>query len=153
MSRIRPVKWLLVFTGVVSTGLGLVGIFVPLLPTTPFLLLAAACFVRSSERLYGWLLSHKWFGAYIRSYREHRAITIKTKILSISLLWATIGYSSVVFVDSWIIRGPLLVIAAGVTIHLLRLKTLSPSVPEERSSVKPSEDLPERERHSVPNPE
>jgi uncharacterized protein len=65
-------RWLLIVVGLGSVGIGTVGIFVPLLPTTPFYLLAAACFFRSSDRLYRWLIGNKWCGPYIRNYREHR---------------------------------------------------------------------------------
>jgi uncharacterized protein len=114
----------LMTVGVIALILGAVGIFVPLLPTTPFLLLAAACFVRSSDRLYNWLIHHRWFGTYIRNYREHRAIPLSTKILAITLLWSTISYTGLVVIDAWIIRGLLLAIAVGVTLHLLKLKTM-----------------------------
>ncbi len=105
----------------------MLGIFLPLLPTTPFLLLAAACFVRSSPRLHDWLLEHPWFGDYIRHYREHRAITLQAKILSITLLWSVIALSAVAM-SSWWIRGFLGVVACGVTAHLLHLKTLTPEM-------------------------
>ena len=80
--------------GIFALSLGIIGIVVPLLPTTPFLLLAAACFVRSSEKLYAWLLHHKWFGEYIRHYREHRAITLRAKIVILVLLWGVIAYTA-----------------------------------------------------------
>ena len=111
--------------GVVVLGIGIIGIFVPLLPTTPFLLLAAACFVRSSERLYDWLIHHKWFGTYIRHYREHRAITLRAKIVTIAMLWSVIGYTAFGVVTTWGVRALLGVIAVGVTLHLLHLKTLT----------------------------
>jgi uncharacterized membrane protein YbaN (DUF454 family) len=87
-------KWLLVPIGVTSLGIGIVGIFVPLLPTTPFLLLAAACFFRSSERLYKWLMTHRWLGPYLTNYREHRAITMPARIITLLVLWVVIGYSA-----------------------------------------------------------
>lgn len=95
----------------------------PLLPTTPFLLLSAACFIRSSSRLYSWLIRHRYFGEYIRRYREYRAVTQKNKIVSISLLWIIISLSAFTAVQSWWVRGLLFVIAAGVTVHILSLKT------------------------------
>jgi uncharacterized membrane protein YbaN (DUF454 family) len=104
--------------------LGAAGAFLPVLPTTPFLLLAAACFVRGSDRLYRWLISHRWFGAYIRNYREHRAITVQSKVVTLALLWATIGYTTIVVARSWALRAVLLAIAVGVTIHVLSLRTL-----------------------------
>ena len=111
--------------GIIALGMGTIGVFVPLLPTTPFLLLAAACFIRSSDRLYSWLIHHRWFGSYIRNYREHRAITLRAKVLVLSLLWGVIGYSAIFVASSWWLRALLAVVAIGVTTHLLRLKTLT----------------------------
>ena len=111
--------------GIIAVGLGLIGVFVPLLPTTPFLLLAAACFVRSSGRLYAWLIHHKWFGDYIRHYREHRAITLRAKIGVLVLLWGVIGYTALGVMTAWWVRALLGIIAIGVTTHILRLKTLT----------------------------
>jgi len=118
-------KGLLVSAGILSVGLAAVGILLPLLPTTPFLLLAAACFVRSSDRLYRWLTTHRVFGPYIRNYREHRAITRQAKILTLLLLWATIGYSYFAVVRSPAVRVVLLLIAAATTAYVLSLKTLT----------------------------
>ena len=73
-----------------SLGLGVVGMFLPVLPTTPFLLLSAYLFSKSSGRYYEWLLSHKWFGTYIRQFSEARSIPLRIKIVSISMLWTTI---------------------------------------------------------------
>lgn len=121
IGRLR--RWLLIGLGAIALGLGILGIFVPLLPTTPFLLLAAAAFVRSSEKLHDWLLNHRWFGTYIRNYREHRAITLRAKVLTLTMLWSTIGYAIIAVVEQWWVRGLLLLIAAGVTLHITRLKT------------------------------
>jgi len=110
--------------GTLSVLLGALGIFLPLLPTTPFLLLAAACFLRSSDRCYRWLIANRWFGRYIRDYREQRGVRRRVKIFSISLLWLAIGYS-VLFVLSHPAPQILLIaIAACVTTHILSLKTL-----------------------------
>ncbi|MBD3385244.1 DUF454 family protein [candidate division KSB1 bacterium] len=118
-------KGMLALIGIVSVGLGLIGIVVPLLPTTPFLLLAAVCFARSSERLYTWLINHRWFGAYIRNYRDHRAVSRQVKISTLILLWATIAYAVIGVVDLWYVRLLLLLVALGVTVHILKLKTLT----------------------------
>ncbi len=114
---------LLLFAGTVCVGLGMLGIFLPLLPTTPFLLLAAACYIRSSEKFYRRLIANRWFGKYIRNYREGRGVPLSTKTMAISLLWITIGYSAFFVVDILAVRILLILIAVGVTTHLVLLKT------------------------------
>ena len=117
-------RWFLIIIGLTAVGVGTVGIFIPLLPTTPFYLLAGACFFRSSDRLYQWLIGNKWFGPYIRNYREHRSIPRHAKILALILLWGTIGYEVLIDVKNPWLRILLVAIAVGVTIYLLRLKTV-----------------------------
>lgn len=116
---------LLIAVGLISLSLGVVGIFLPLLPTTPFLLLASACFVRSSEKLHNWLIYHKVFGNYIRCYQQFRAISLRVKILTVTVLWVFIGYAVVFVVSAILIRILLFVIAVAVTIHILRLRMLT----------------------------
>ena len=116
-------RWVLIIVGSFFAGLGILGIFLPLLPTTPFLLLAAACYIRSSERLYNWLLNNKWIGRYIKNYLEGKGIPLKSKVLSISALWITIGYSVFFVVNIFPVRIILILIAIGVTIHLLSIRT------------------------------
>jgi len=120
----RPLRYLLVAAGLVCVGLGIAGVFVPLLPTTPFLLLAAACFIRSSERFYHWLTTNRLMGSYVRNYMEHRATTAATKVVSIGTLWLCIGLAAFFFTESWVVRSLLLVVAIGVTAHLATLKTI-----------------------------
>ena len=121
----RLIRALLLIAGTISLSLGAIGIFLPILPTTPFLLLAAACYLRSSERMHKWLLNNRWFGEYIRNYQEGRGIPLKTKILSMVVLWVAILYSVFVALDEILIaQVALLVIAFGVSIHLVRLPTL-----------------------------
>jgi uncharacterized membrane protein YbaN (DUF454 family) len=115
---------LLVIAGTVCVGLGIVGIFVPVLPTTPFLLLAAACYARSSKRFHSWLLNNKWFGSYIRNYLERKGITLRAKIITLSLLWITIGVSITFAVETLALKLILGIIAIGVSIHILSLRTL-----------------------------
>jgi len=115
-------KKLLILMGFFFVGLGILGIFLPLLPTTPFLLLAAALFARSSPRFYNWLLNNRWLGSYIRNYREGKGIPLKAKILSITLLWLVILYSAFFVLKKWSFRILLIFIAFGVTAHLLTLK-------------------------------
>lgn len=118
-------KWLLIIAGLVALGLGIVGIFVPLVPTTPLLLLAAACFVRSSNRLHHWLINHPWFGSYIRNYREHRAMTLRAKVVVLALMWGLTGYTAFVVVPNVWIQILLAIISVSVTLHLLSLKTMT----------------------------
>ena len=118
-------KRLLLPAGVLAVGFGIAGAFVPLLPTTPFLLLAAACFARSSDRHYQWLMNHRWLGAHVRNYREHKATTKRVKVVTLALLWGSIGYAAIVVADGWAVRALLLSVAVGVTIHVLTLRVVT----------------------------
>ncbi len=113
---------LLIGAGTLSTGLGIIGIFVPILPTTPFLLLAAACYMRSSDRFYGWLIGNRIFGAYVRSYIEGRGMPVRIKIFTILLLWLTIGLTVTFGVQNTIVRIVLICVAIGVTMHIILIK-------------------------------
>jgi uncharacterized membrane protein YbaN (DUF454 family) len=113
---------LLIGAGTLSTGLGIIGIFIPILPTTPFLLLAAACYMRSSERFYQWLINNRVFGAYVRNYIEGRGMPVRIKIFTILLLWLTIGLSIIFGVQNIVIRIVLICIAVGVTAHISLIK-------------------------------
>ena len=115
---------LLIVAGTAFVVLGVVGVFVPVLPTTPFLLLAAACYARSSQRFYDWLLGHRLLGRYIRNYREGRGLPWQSKAVTILLLWASLLYAGIMVVDALWARLIFLVIAVGVTWHLLSLPTL-----------------------------
>ena len=116
-------RTLLIAFGTLSVILGVIGIFLPLLPTTPFLLLAAACYARSSDRLYRWLLNNRWFGEYIRNYREGRGLPLRLKILTILTLWLVIGFTALYAVSALWSRIILLAIMAAVTTHLVAIKT------------------------------
>jgi uncharacterized membrane protein YbaN (DUF454 family) len=111
---------LLIVAGTTSTAIGIAGIFIPILPTTPFLLLAAACYMRSSERFYHWLTNNRFLGIYIRNYLQGKRIPLRVKVFTISLLWVTIGLSASLGTDNLIIRIVLAVIAVGVTLHIVR---------------------------------
>lgn len=118
----------LIITGCISLALGIMGIFLPMLPTTPFLLLSAAAWVKASPSLYAWLLNHKLFGEYIRNYREHRAIPLRVKIVSVTLVWLTIGYCIFTVVDKWWWAQALMaLLAAAISWHILSFKTLKKS--------------------------
>jgi hypothetical protein len=103
-------------------ALAVFGLFLPILPTTPFLLLAAACFARSSPRFHSWLISNRVFGLYIRNYQEGRAMRPLHKAISLLLLWAVLLFTAWLAVSSIWARGLLVVVGIGVTVHLLTLK-------------------------------
>ncbi len=104
--------------------LGILGIFLPLLPTTPFLLLSAALYFRGSPRLYDWLLSHKRLGPYIRNFRENKAIPLRVKVVSVSLVWITLLYCTFFIAGHLYLQILLMVLASAVTYHILSYKTL-----------------------------
>ena len=113
---------ILIGAGTLSTGLGIIGVFVPILPTTPFLLLAAACYMRSSERFYRWLINDRIFGAYVRNYIEGKGMPVKTKMFTILLLWLTIALTVAFAVENMVVRIVLLCVAVGVTAHIALIK-------------------------------
>ncbi len=117
-------KILLAVAGTIFVILGLLGVFLPLLPTTPFLLLAAACYVRSSQRLYDKLLNSPLLGKYIRNYREHRAIPMRAKIVTVALLWVSITFACVKVIPLLIGKLTLIGIALAVSVFVMRIKTL-----------------------------
>jgi uncharacterized membrane protein YbaN (DUF454 family) len=115
-------KYLMMAAGALCVVLAVFGIFLPLLPTTPFLLLAAFLFARSSSSFYNWLITNRWFGEYIRNYREGRGIPLRQKISTIAVLWVTIAFGVWLVPVIWSRLG-MIAIATGVTVHLLRMKT------------------------------
>lgn len=118
----KPVKILLITLGTFLIGISIVGIFIPVLPTTPLLLLAAALYAKSSRRFYNWLINNRILGRYIKDYREGKGIPLKVKIIAISILWITIGYSAIFAIDILWVRILLVLIAVGVTIHIASMK-------------------------------
>ena len=117
-------KYLLITLGSICLALGVIGIFLPLLPTTPFLLLSAALYVRSSDRLYQWLIHQKYLGDYIRNFREHRAIPLRAKILSVSMVWITLIYCATTVSEAIWVKILFIALAISVTWHILSYKTL-----------------------------
>ena len=115
------VRTILIVAGTLCVALGVLGIFLPVLPTTPFLLLAAFFYARSSERFLHWLLNNRWFGEYIRNYREGRGIPFREKMITLVALWITIGYTTLFVVPIWWGKLILVGIAVGVTIHLIKI--------------------------------
>lgn len=118
-------KYILIVAGFTSLALGVIGIFIPLLPTTPFVLLSAACFIKSSESLYNWITNHKLFGDYIKYYLKFRAVSLRSKIISNVFLWVVILISVIFYTEILWIRVLLIIVASCVTIHLVKMKTLT----------------------------
>lgn len=117
-------KTICIIIGTISLGLGILGIFLPLLPTTPFLLLTAALYFKGSPRLYQWLLNHKYFGEHIRHFREEKAIPLRAKIVSLLLMWGTMLYCIFFLIPLVWVKIVMFLIATGVTYHILSFKTL-----------------------------
>jgi uncharacterized membrane protein YbaN (DUF454 family) len=126
-----PARWLLLGAGWLFVGLGVLGAILPVLPTTPFLLLAAACFARSSERFYAWLLDNRVFGPLIRDWRAHRAMPRHAKRVAIAAIVIAIGSSTVLVVEHpW---GRVAMVATGVALvtFLVRVPNREDVAPEE----------------------
>lgn len=120
-----PWRFLLMAGGLLCVGLAAAGVVLPVLPTTPFLLLAAACFARSSPKLDHWLHTNRWFGGYLRRYRRGEGIPLAAKLAILSLLWVSLAASALLAVPDthWPIRLALAAIGLAVSIHVLRIKT------------------------------
>jgi len=122
--RKKILQKVLIVAGTISVILGVIGIFVPVLPTTPFLLLAAACYLRSSERFYKWLMNNRLFGSYIKNYLEGKGMSLTVKIYTLVFLWAAIGLSIILVSENTILDIVLLAVALGVTVHILLIRTI-----------------------------
>lgn len=118
-----PVQLMLWSAGTLSLTLGAVGVFVPVMPTTPFLLLSAACFARSSPRMHHWLHANRLFGEHLRRYRAGLGLPLHSVIITLVLLWLSLGTSAFLLVPPRLegVRWLLLLVGLGVTIHLVRL--------------------------------
>ena len=112
-----------VFIGTIFLVIGAIGVVIPVLPTTPFLLLAAACYVRGSDRLHHWMINNRIFGEFIRNYREGKGITFRNKLLTIALLWVSISFSALFIIERPMIKALLFLIAIAVSAHILLLPT------------------------------
>lgn len=109
--------------GWLALGLGSLGLILPILPTAPFVLVAAACFMRSSERLHSWVVEHPVFGVHVRDYLAGKGLQRRTKIVALATLWASILASVFLLVPFMIVDALLVVIAALVTAYIVRLPT------------------------------
>lgn len=116
-------RYAYLISGILLVAIGVIGIFLPVLPTTIFLILASACFVKSSPKANEWLRNHKILGVYLKNYQDKTGLTLKAKVINLIFLWTTISVSAIVFTDSLPIKLLLLFIAVGVSIHLIMIKT------------------------------
>lgn len=113
----------LIAAGMLCIVLGVIGIFVPLLPTVPFLLLAAYCFARSSEKFYTWLFTNRWSGKILTDYKAGKGFPLSMKVSSILFLWLVLGYSILHVFQSTLWKAILFLVGLAVTVHLLMLKS------------------------------
>jgi uncharacterized membrane protein YbaN (DUF454 family) len=118
-------RYFYLISGILLVAIGVIGIFLPVLPTTIFLILASACFVKSSPRANEWLRNHKVLGMYIKNYQDKTGLSVRAKVFNIIFLWTMILLSAFLLTDKFYIKLILLAIAMGVTIHLLMIKTKS----------------------------
>ena len=116
-------RHLLIFIAFISLALATIGIFLPVLPTTPFLLLAAWLFARSSPRLHTWLLNHKTLGPYIKAFQEEKVLPLHVKIVSITTLWITLLISIFLLKEKCHLQALLIIIGIAVTWHINSFKT------------------------------
>lgn len=120
-------KYFYMVSGFILVAIGVIGIFLPLLPTTIFLILASICFLKSSPKANEWLKNHKLLGAYIDNYQNKTGLTRNAKTANIITLWTSISLSAFLLTDKIYIQVLLFAIAIGVTIHLLMIKTKQPN--------------------------
>lgn len=129
------IKYLQISLGILCVVLGIIGIFIPILPTTPFLLLSAYLFTRSSQSLYRWVLTNRLTGNYIRNYIHYKAINPWIKALTLVILWGTISFSVYLMQGTLWIQILLIVIAIGVSIHLLTLRNMKKEMLDKRNKT------------------
>ncbi len=122
--RTGLIRWLLLATGTLALGLGALGLILPGLPTTPFVLIAAACYIRSSERLYRWLTSNRVFGPVVTTWQAERGLTIRAKLITLALVWITLGGAALFLVDSMVMKLVLLGLVCTKTVVLARIRTV-----------------------------
>ena len=116
-------RTVLMIAGFLFVALGIIGIFLPVMPSIPFLIVASICFSKSSKKFHNLLLNNKWVGPHIKNYHENNGIKVKTKILSIIFQWAGILFTSIFLVHNFFGRILMVIIATGATIYIVSLKT------------------------------
>lgn len=124
MKRHKLKAYIFLVLGTLSLGIGMIGVLIPVLPTTPFLLMASFFYLRSSKRMYNWMLNHKVFGSYIYCYMKHRGVSQKAKEGTLIFLWSTLLLSMII-IPGWQIKIVLVLVGLAVSTHIMLLKTLS----------------------------
>lgn len=122
-------RWVLIGCGWISIAGGVAGIFLPLIPTVPFLLLAVACFARSSDKFHAWLVEHNHLGPLLRDYLNGAGIPLRAKSVAIGMVWLSFPATTFLFARSLWLKALLLTMAAGITLYLLSL----PTVPKDQA--------------------
>jgi uncharacterized protein len=122
-------RLMLIAAGLICVGLGALGILLPGLPTTPFLLLAAYCFARSSEHFHSWLLNHRWFGSYVSNFESGRGMTRRAKATTLLVMWLSFGVTIVLFVPVVWGQASMFLLAVAVSVYIIRLPTPPPESP------------------------
>lgn len=117
------VKSLFLIIGISSLVLGFIGIFLPVLPTTPFILLSAYCFAKSSERFHRYIMQHKLFGKMVSDFYEKKIIPVKTKIIALTLMWTTLSLSVIFFMPYIWVKLVVIGIGVAVTVYLLSFRS------------------------------
>jgi uncharacterized membrane protein YbaN (DUF454 family) len=120
--NIKLKRLLFVIFGTLFLGIGIVGIFIPVLPTTPLLLLAASFYARGSKKFYDWLLNNRIIGPYLRHYIDGRGMPLKIKLFTIGLLWTAISLTVIFAVEGFWVRSILVLVAVAVSIHIALIK-------------------------------
>jgi len=120
--RRKFIKMLYLIGGTISLIIGIIGIVLPILPTTVFLLIAATLYSKSSQKFYNWLMNNRVLGIYIKNYKEGKGIPLKVKIFTISVLWITIIITTFLIINILWVQIILLIIAIGVSIHIILIR-------------------------------
>ena len=129
MTQQKLIKYLMIGLGSICLALGTIGILIPVLPTTPFLLLASFFYLRSSEKLHQWMIHHKVFGPYLYNYLTHRVVPARAKVIALVTLWASLSFA-MTLIPLIAVRIGVGAIGLAVTIYILSLKSV-PSVQQE----------------------
>lgn len=138
-------KIIYITVGTISLILGAIGVFLPLLPTTPFWLLTCWCYIRSSKKMYKWVMSNRYFGKYIRDYVEDKAIPMKTKVTTLSVMWLSIILTSLFLIDIVWIKISLVLISLAVTWHIV-------TFPTKKAKVRVLAENKQKKNHSASGP-